>query len=70
MFRKKDDELQVPEPEVKQEETAYEDNWYRSLKALAERATEPEETEDPAADAPDDEDDTPDEGKGDTVAWG
>jgi hypothetical protein len=36
MFRKKDEELQVPEPEAPHEETAYEDNWYRSLKAMRE----------------------------------
>jgi hypothetical protein len=47
MFRKKDEELQVPKPEVRQEETAYEDSWYRSLKAMREQeeVAEPE-TED------------------------
>ena len=44
MFRKKGEELQVPKPEVRQEETAYEDSWYRSLKAMREQQqeTEPE----------------------------
>ena len=43
MFRKKDDELLVPTPEAAQhEETAYEDNWYRSLKAMREQQ-EPDE---------------------------
>jgi hypothetical protein len=39
MFKKdKDvDESRAPETVKKKEETAYEDSWYRSLKALAER---------------------------------
>lgn len=45
MFRKKDEELPVSEPVLAPEETAYEDNWYRSLKALAERQEDDAEDE-------------------------
>ena len=37
MFRKKDEEGLAPESSAPRDETAYEDNWYRSLKALSER---------------------------------
>jgi hypothetical protein len=47
MFRKKDDEQRAYEPSAPRDETAYEDNWYRSLKALSERQDhEPTEHED------------------------
>ena len=46
MFKKdKDvDEAKAPET-VKKEETAYEDSWYRSLKALAERPANEDDEE-------------------------
>lgn len=45
MFRKKDDEAKSPDNGAS-EEHAYEDNWYRSLKALAEqRDDDPVEAE-------------------------
>ena len=50
MFKKEKTEDQVPaEAPAKKEETAYEDSWYRSLKALAERepAAEDESVEGP-----------------------
>ena len=54
MFRKKDEERRAAEASAQGEETAYEDNWYRSLKALSERqddgpTVEEEVTEAPAA---------------------
>jgi hypothetical protein len=52
MFRKKDDEMLVTEPEPRREETAYEDNWYRSLKAMREQQEREEPEVEEAADAP------------------
>jgi hypothetical protein len=54
MFRKKDEELQIEEPQAPREETAYEDNWYRSLKAMREQQAheEPEPEEGFEADGP------------------
>jgi len=47
MFRKKDEEELPPESSAPRDETAYEDNWYRSLKALSERQDhEPSQGED------------------------
>ena len=38
MFKKdKTDETPEPQAPKKQEETAYEDSWYRSLKAMSDR---------------------------------
>ncbi len=37
MFKKDKTEDAPPAEATKQEETAYEDSWYRSLKAMAER---------------------------------
>ncbi|HEU4354949.1 MAG TPA: hypothetical protein VFT27_05110 [Actinomycetota bacterium] len=53
MYQNKDGDL--PEPDaVAPEERAYEDNWYRSLKALADQRLDeddaPETAEDPAGD--------------------
>jgi len=47
MLKKKkgDDELAAPaSPAKKQDEHAYEDTWYRALKAQSERPAEPVET--------------------------
>jgi len=47
MFRKKDEEQLPSGSSAPRDETAYEDNWYRSLKALSERQDhEPSELED------------------------
>lgn len=56
MFKKKD-ETEVEEaaeaPERKLDEAAYEDSWYRSLKAMAETlgVEGPDEDEDPGSEA-------------------
>lgn len=50
MFRKKD-EAHSANDQAAPEETAYEDNWYRSLKALSEQRDEPTETREPAVEA-------------------
>jgi hypothetical protein len=42
MFKKKDEEKPAPAGPPK-DEHAYEDNWYRSLKALAAQSTDPDE---------------------------
>ena len=44
MFRKKDDEQGLGAPQTR-DEHAYEDNWYRSLKAMSERTDGAEELE-------------------------
>lgn len=44
MFRKKDDEQGLEAPQAR-DEHAYEDNWYRSLKAMSERTDGAEELE-------------------------
>jgi hypothetical protein len=52
MFKKeKTQEADAPESPKKVEDTAYEDSWYRSLKALAER--EPNE-DDETVEGPED----------------
>ena len=44
MFKKeKTEETPEAPPQKKQEETAYEDSWYRSLKAMAGRDDEPDD---------------------------
>ena len=53
MFKKEKTE-ETPEPQTPkkpQEETAYEDSWYRSLKAMADRD---DETDDEQVGAPED----------------
>ena len=37
MFRRKDDERSASDGSNSSDETAYEDNWYRSLRAMSER---------------------------------
>ena len=43
MFKKDKTEDAPPVETPKREETAYEDSWYRSLKAMAERDTSAED---------------------------
>lgn len=52
MFRKKDEERRAAETAAEGEETAYEDNWYRSLKALSERQDDGPAIEDEIVDTP------------------
>ncbi|MGE5461616.1 MAG: hypothetical protein ACM3WR_13495 [Solirubrobacterales bacterium] len=52
MFRKKDEERRAAETAAEGEETAYEDNWYRSLKALSERQDDGPAIEDEIAETP------------------
>jgi hypothetical protein len=52
MFKKEKTEDEAPAPKTqKVEETAYEDSWYRSLKAKSQR---PPETDDEEVGAPED----------------
>jgi hypothetical protein len=52
MFKKKheDEELAAPPPKKKQDEHAYEDAWYRALKAQAELASDSDEAVEAAED--------------------
>ena len=52
MFRTKDEERRATETASEGEETAYEDNWYRSLKALSERHVDASAVEEEAAEVP------------------
>lgn len=51
MFRKKDEDQRAAEA-AEREATAYEDNWYRSLKALSERQGDGPATQDEIAETP------------------
>ena len=51
MFKKKnDEELAAPVPKKKKDEHAYEDAWYRALKAQSERPAERDEAIDAVED--------------------